>query len=407
MKKFPKILATCALASTLAFGAIGCSDQNADLKNMISDLQNEISILQTQINDMKEPVQDPTVLAPNYGKEAYEKLQYIDKTVNERDCMYGKDYGLAQKYITWTLMEAGYKQEDIVKQPFTMTKYVAKDKVSSLAPSYATDGKFYKRSGRNYTESTEEDYTHVSATLNLNNIVVKKPGKTNKQIIVGGHFDGNGSGDNGAAIALMLTTAEKLINIETEYTITFVFYDAEEYGMHGSKAYVNAMTQEEIDNTLYVINIDSIVCGDYCYLYGGVQDNATKTVKQTEAYDNAMEVAQDLGLEFKSNPWTWDNMAPENYDPDFPDYASPSTGDWSDHAPFAQKGITYLYFEATNWEIPDYTGYGETYLVGMIMNTDNDYLAYIENYFPTRPLDHLTQFSTLLNALLQQSDYNA
>ena len=63
--------------------------------------------------------------------------------------------------------------------------------------------------------------------------------------------------------------------------------------------------------------------------------------------------------------------------------------------------------EATNWEIPDYTGYGETYMVGMIMNTENDYLEYIEKYFPSRPLKHLTKFATLLNALLAQTDYNA
>ena len=62
--------------------------------------------------------------------------------------------------------------------------------------------------------------------------------------------------------------------------------------------------------------------------------------------------------------------------------------------------------EATNWEIPDYTGYGETYMVGMIMNTEKDYLEYIEHYFPDRPLKYLTKFSTLLNGLLMQTEWN-
>ena len=75
---------------------------------------------------------------------------------------------------------------------------------------------------------------------------------------------------------------------------------------------------------------------------------------------------------------------------------------------FKNVGIPYVYFEATNWEIPgpykEYDGYGETYLIGMLMNTPNDYLEYIESYFPGRILSHLTQFSMLLNALVTQSD---
>ena len=233
-----------------------------------------------------------------------------------------------------------------------------------------------------------------------------KQGKTDQQIIVGAHYDGTGTGDNGSGIALALTTAQKLFAVETEYTVVFVFFTAEELGLYGSEAYAQNMTQEEIDNTLYMINIDSVVCGDYCYLYGGVQDNENQTVTDTEAFDNAWAVAESLGLSFKKNPWTWGNLSPENYDDVTPDYASPSTGDWSDHVYFKDLGIKYLYMEATNWEIPDYTGYGETYLIGMLMNTANDYLEYIEKYFPGRPLEHLTQFSALLNALLTQTDLN-
>ncbi len=220
------------------------------------------------------------------------------------------------------------------------------------------------------------------------------------------HFDGTGTGDNGSGIALGLITAMKLCKVETEYTLKFVFFSAEEYGCYGSTFYADNMSDEEKANTLYMINMDSLVCGDYCYLYGGVQNDEEKTVTQTEAYDNAMAVAKSLGLEFKSNPWTWDNPAP-GYDT--PDYASPSTGDWSDHVGFKENGITYLYLEGTNWEIPgpyqEYDGYGETYLIGMLMNTPKDYLSYIEQYFPGRPLHHLTKFSTLLNALLTQSNY--
>ena len=77
--------------------------------------------------------------------------------------------------------------------------------------------------------------------------------------------------------------------------------------------------------------------------------------------------------------------------------------------PLARFGDTHKN-SLTNWDIPgayaEYDGYGETYLVGMLMNTENDYLDYIEKYFPGRILDHITQFSTLLNVLVTQSDVN-
>ena len=372
------LILTAAITASAAFGAAGC----AKTENTGSGL------------------------AVDYGAESYQKVQYIDSVLSDRDSISGENFKLAQKWICWNLIEAGYAEKDIVKQDVPITKYYSKAKLNDVVCDYTTDGKFYNKSGRNYVEA--EDGAYVNATFTSPNIIIKKQGKSDKQIIVGAHYDGTGTGDNGSGVALALTTAQKLYSVQTEYSVVFVFFTSEEYGCYGSTTYANAMSETEIENTLYMINLDSLVCGDYCYLYGGVQDNENKTVTQTEAYENAMKVAKNLGLSFKSNPWTWENMSPTDAakNKENPSYASPSTGDWSDHKGFKNKGIQYVYFEATNWEIPDYTGYGETYLVGMLMNTDNDYLEYIEKYFPGRILSHLTKFSTLLNALLTQSNVN-
>ena len=385
----------------------------------LAALMQKIDSLSTadQVNtliDLLTAKEEQGPLAADYADEAYEKFLYIDKVIKDRDCLSGDKFQMAQKWIIWNLIEAGYEEGvDIVLQDTTMTKYVKiQENASAYKDMYPAVNSMdiseetYVRSGRNYVVATEGNGTHVMLTLHTPNIIVTKQGKTDKTIIVGAHYDGNGSGDNGSSVALALTTAQHLYDVETEYTIQFVFFTAEEYGLYGSKAYVAAMTDEQIANTLYMINMDSLVCGDYCYLYGGVQNDDEQTVTQTDAYDNAMAIAQTAGLSFKSNPWTWENPAP-GYDS--PDYASPSTGDWSDHAPFKNAGIPYLYFEATNWDIPgpyyEYDGYGETYLVGMLMNTPNDYVEYIETYFPGRPYAHLKQFSTLLNLLLTQDNY--
>ena len=425
MKKVTKSILSMVLAFTVlgAAGACGKKDDgNEKLLNEIASLETQISDIEQELGGkiadlqnaldgyLKEEEENGVVgLASNYGAEAYEMVKYIDAMAKNRDSLAGDKYQFVQKWIFWNLINAGYVEgEDIVYHNFTWSKYYKNDinleeKITASASS--TDGKLYKRSDWSYVES--EEGTHVKANITGSNIVVTKKGKTNKQIIVGAHYDGAGTGDNGSGVSLALITAMNLFKVETEYTIKFVFFDAEEYGLYGSTAYANDMTQEEIDNTLYMINMDSLVCGDYCYLYGGVQDDETQTVTETEAFDNAMAVASSLGLEFKSNPWTYENPAP-GYDA--PDYAAPSTGDWSDHVGFKEVGIKYLYFEATNCDIPgpanEYDGYGETYLIGMLMNTENDYLSYIESYFPSRILDHLTQFSTLLNALVTQSDVN-
>lgn len=372
------------------------AEQAEALNSDLTNTKYELYIAQAKLTESDGTFTD-------YAVEAYEKLVYIDKMLSDRDCIDGENHKLAKKWIMSELLQAGYKEADISYQDVSFAKYVSKTNPLKAAKSFSTDGKFYSRAGWKYQE--DENGNYIKATIVSENIIVTKPGKTDEQIIIGMHYDGTGTGDNGSGIALGLTTAQKFLHIETEYTLKFVFFTAEEYGCYGSGAYAESMSETEIANTLYMINMDSLVCGDYCYLYGGVQDNATKTVNQTGAYDNAMAIANKMGLSFKSNPWTWDNLSPDDQKSGVPSYASPSTGDWSDHAAFAEAGVPYLYFEATNWEIPDYTGYGETYLVGMLMNTANDYLDYIESYFPGRPMHHLSMFSKLLNQLLVQNDY--
>ena len=371
-----------------------------DLKNQLAQFED----LQSQIEKIQEEIEKLNSLQSgnSIADKSYEKIKYIDANLSDRDCYHGENFKDTQKWITDLASAAGYDENAITTQEVTISTYAKKDNLDvnlAAAKSYTTDGKFYTRSGRNYVEDADGEY--VKASVITENIIITKAGKSKKQIIVGAHYDGDGTGDNGSGVALALTTAEDLVNVETPYTIVFVFFTAEEYGCYGSTAYANAMTDEEVENTLYMINLDSLVCGDYCYIYGGVQDNENKIVTKTEAYDNAMKIANSLGLDMHSNPWTWENPEPTSKN-GLPAYASPSTGNWSDHKGFKNKGITYLYMEATNWEIPDYTGYGETVLVGMLMNTENDYLEYIEHYFPGRIQEHLYQFGTLLHALLVQ-----
>ena len=56
------------------------------------------------------PEEEVKLIADNYADESYEKFLYIDKVLKNRDCLQGDKFKLAQKWIIFNLMEAGYKE---------------------------------------------------------------------------------------------------------------------------------------------------------------------------------------------------------------------------------------------------------------------------------------------------------
>ena len=301
----------------------------------------------------------------DFGLKAYEYLRTIDEKLPDRDSLSGRNTEEAREWIISELRACGFSEDQIRVQDF----------------SFRAEGK-KSRGARN-----------IIATL---------PGLSRTQIIVGAHYDGTGAGDNGSGVALLMETAGRLAKGgRPPNTLVIIFFDAEEYDMQGSGAYAKAMTKQEIAQTAFMVNLDSLICGDYCYLYGGVPDFDAQTVNETEAFDQVYALSQRLGLEVRVIPWTFDKPAPGF---DFPDYPSPSTGDWSDHDPFARRGIQYVYFEASNWDIPgpddQYDGDSETEEYGRIMHTDSDHLDIIESIFPGRAQYHLQLFSLLLHETL-------
>lgn len=226
-------------------------------------------------------------------------------------------------------------------------------------------------------------------TRTSSNVIAYKPGKSDKQIIVGAHYDsvsaGKGVDDNASGVGVMLEVAEVLKNIKTPYSIVYIAFGAEEVGLRGSRFHANGMTDAEISNTVGMINLDSLAVGDKMYVYGGAGEDGF-------IRDQALKIAEKKKLNVETNPGI------------NPDYPAGTTGDWSDHAPFKAKGIPYGYLEATNWEIGDLDGYTQTVKHGGVWHTKNDTLDFIEQEFPGRIQEHLSTFSTLLTDLLKFMD---
>lgn len=299
----------------------------------------------------------------SYGEYAYSVLQYIDQNLVERRAGTDQEKKMAE-YLKEQLESFGY---EVTVQPFS--------------------------------------YTRRGETYNSQNVIVTKKGESSKEVIVGAHYDSvgtHGVDDNGSGTVVNLETAKRFVNKKTPYTIKFVFFGAEEAGLRGSKAYSDAMTDEEVANTLYMLNMDSILAGTYRYIYSGNYNEETGKVEDTWPVEQAMELSNALGTDMRFN------NTELNYD-----YPSPSTGDWSDHANFRNK-MPYLYFEAVNWDVlddPEHPEWGssgayETEIGEVMHSSERDNLEFIESTWGTRGKDTITAFCTLIDSVLCQVSPN-
>lgn len=235
----------------------------------------------------------------------------------------------------------------------------------------------------------------MSSDESSQNLIVKKEGSSKKVILIGAHYDSVGTkgvDDNGSGVAALLECAKRAEKIETPYSFEFVFFGAEETGLEGSAHYVKQMSKADKENLLFVLNLDSILVGDKTYAYSGTVDAQGK-ITGTQYLPIIQELASENEIKLEENP---------GKDPEYP---TPTTGDWSDHAPFAAVGIPYIYFEATNWDLEPFDGMAETKVLGKVMHTSSDDLTVIEKVFPNRAKKNLVTFSKLLSAVLGCSDF--
>jgi aminopeptidase YwaD len=102
----------------------------------------------------------------------------------------------------------------------------------------------------------------------LYNVIVNKTGTVfpNTYLIVCGHYDsaaGMGGGspgvnDNGSGVSIILEIARMLKNVNTEYSIKFINFTAEETGFTGSSNYINNTVLPQNLNIRLVFNIDEV-----------------------------------------------------------------------------------------------------------------------------------------------------
>jgi len=148
-----------------------------------------------------------------------------------------------------------------VKQPGTQALDNTKNRIIS---KYTWEG---------YNNISLDTFTNSGHTMY--NIVITKTGSlySNKYVIVDGHYDtrtGTGTNDNGSGTSIIMEIARLLKNVNTEYSIRFIHFSAEEEGMVGSGHYVSNVVSPQNMQIRIVFNIDEV---------GGVAGFPNDTIK--------------------------------------------------------------------------------------------------------------------------------
>ena len=85
---------------------------------------------------------------------------------------------------------------------------------------------------------------------------------SNRRLVIGAHYDNlegsSGANDNASGVSVLIRLAQYISEIGAE-NVEIVLFDREEYGDHGSSAYIKAIGKDSID---IMINLDMCGYGD-------------------------------------------------------------------------------------------------------------------------------------------------
>jgi Zn-dependent M28 family amino/carboxypeptidase len=96
----------------------------------------------------------------------------------------------------------------------------------------------------------------------LHSVVAETPGDPERVAMLGAHLDsvhdGPGINDDGSGVAALLEIARAVAGGVDAGRIRFAFWAGEEYGLYGSRAYVDALSPEELSALAGYLNLDML-----------------------------------------------------------------------------------------------------------------------------------------------------
>lgn len=126
------------------------------------------------------------------------------------------------------------------------------------------------------------------------NIIARKQGTNGKTLVLGGHYDtvaaGPGASDNGSGTAVLIELARVLAQKQLKNTLIFIAFDAEEFGLIGSRYYTDHLSDADRSNIAAMLNFDMLGGGKGPLGVGG--DGAVGL--------SARKASSDLGIESRN-----------------------------------------------------------------------------------------------------------
>jgi len=195
-----------------------------------------------------------------HGEIAVNYIQYISENLGARSAFTYRELETAV-WIVEELLAMGHNWHNIQVQEFTYwdiqdhelgLTHLLWDTVTS--PHILGVGREYQ---------LRED--RVSQ-----NVILTLPGRSRNKIIVGAHYDSPpyaSASDNASGTALLLESAQRMLELDHYYTIVYVFFGAEEVGLLGAYYYLNSLSARQERDIVLKVNADVLIEGPHI-IYG-------------------------------------------------------------------------------------------------------------------------------------------
>ncbi len=170
------------------------------------------------------------------------------------------------------------------------------------------------------------------------NIIGYIKGELETAIVITAHYDGlgvrdgevyNGADDNASGVAAMLSMMDYIKGYKPRHTIVFAALDGEEVGLRGARALVED-DRVPMDKIILNVNMDMISNNNKNELHIAGTHHYPQLKPFLEKIDTGV-------IRFK-------------FGHDTPELGNDDWTNSSDHAPFHQKGIPFLYFGVEDHE---------------------------------------------------------
>lgn len=222
---------------------------------------------------------------------------------------------------------------------------------------------------------------------------LKGNGSSDKQVIIGAHYDSTGPGanDNASGIAAMYFTMRNLVkpNVKLPFDVVFVAFGSEEEGLLGAQHYLESMASADRQNTMVMFNLDSIGGGDNLYVFCENKPTDLANLIVKKANGQILEKPHAAGI----------------YPVDMFGYGYYEFIQGSDHTPFRLQGIPTAMFFAGNFRAFNFVESKDS--SKNVLNSNSDNLANMDAFWGEDYVNKIETVYQYLTVTLKDSEFLA